>query len=206
MTLEAWALFCLVELALAANPGPSALVVVSQSLTRGGWAGIRAATGVLAANAIYFALAASGMLALHRVSAEVFGVLQWGGAAYLLWLGGRMIWRAGNAPPAGDGKATRRGGRPFWRGFVSQGANPNLLLYFTAVLPQFVEPTAPLAPQVAILAASSFAIELSVLSAYSSVSDRIGERGAPRWRAGLERLGGGLLLTAGAGLARIERE
>jgi homoserine/homoserine lactone efflux protein len=100
----------------------------------------------------------------------------------------------------------RGAGRPFWRGFVSQGANPNLLVYFTAILPQFIDANHPVAPQVALLACSSFVIEFSVLSASSVLSGRAGEAAAPRFHAWLERLGGGLLIGAAAGLARIERE
>ena len=91
-------------------------------------------------------------------------------------------------------------------GFVTQGANPNLLVYFTAILPQFIDANHPVAPQVALLACSSFVIEFSVLSAYSGLSGRAGEAAAPRFRAYLERLGGGLLIGAAAGLARIARE
>ena len=83
--------------------------------------------------------------------------------------------------------------------------NPNLLLYFTAILPQFIDPSFAVAPQVLVLACSSFVIELSVLVAYSSLSGRAGRATVPRFRAHLERFGGGLLIGAAVGLARIER-
>ena len=206
MTIEAWALFCLTELVLCINPGPSTFVVISQSLTRGPSAGVRATTGILAANAIYFALSASGLVALHALSAKAFSVIQWGGAAYLFWLGGSTIVRSFRAPAPPRPDAQGEGGRPFLRGFVTQGANPNLLIYFTAILPQFVNLDHPVAPQVALLACSSFAIEFSVLSAYSAAAGRAGKSAASRYRAALERVGGGLLIGAAAGLARIERE
>ena len=206
MTLEAWALFCLTEAVLCLNPGPSTLVVISQSLTRGPSAGIRATTGVLAANAIYFVLSASGLVALHALSAETFSIIKWAGAAYLVWLGVTMILRSFKSPVSSRALEPRGAGRPFWRGFVAQGANPNLLVYFTAILPQFIDANHPVAPQVALLACSSFVIEFSVLSAYSGLSGHVGEAAAPRFRVYLERLGGGLLIGAAAGLARIARE
>lgn len=206
MTIEAWALFCLTEAVLCINPGPSTFVVLSQSLTRGPAAGVRATSGVLAANAIYFALSASGLVALHALSAEAFSVIQWGGAAYLVWLGGKTILGSFRAPPPEPAPAPRASGRPFLRGFVTQGANPNLLVYFAAILPQFVNLELPVAPQIALLAASSFVIEFSMLSVYSAVAGRAGRAAAPRYRAVLERVGGGLLIGAAAGLARIERE
>ncbi len=206
MTLEAWALFCLTEFVLCLHPGPSALVVISQSLTAGTRSGIRATAGVLVANAFYFALSATGLVAVHSLSAEAFALIKWVGAGYLAWLGGSMLWRSFRRAPARVpvGAAPRNGA--FWRGFVTQGANPNLLIYFTAILPQFLDPSAPIASQVAILAVSSFVIEFTVLSVYSGMAGRAGVATAPRFHAYLERIGGGLLLGAAAGLARIEQE
>ena len=206
MTLEAWALFCMMETFLCLSPGPSALVVISQSLTRGPSAGVRATTGVVAANAIYFALSASGLVALHSLSAELFSVIKWCGAAYLAWLGVGIIVRSfkPSTSPTSSGPVTP--GSPFWRGFVTQGANPNLIVYFTAILPQFISLDHAVAPQIALLACSSFAIEFSVLSAYAALSGRAGESVAPRLRATIDRIGGGLLIGAAVGIAQIERE
>jgi threonine/homoserine/homoserine lactone efflux protein len=88
---------------------------------------------------------------------------------------------------------------------VTQGANPNLIVYFTAILPQFIDPKASLAWQILILAFTSFAIEFVVLSTYSAVSYRAGRRAAPHFRPVIERLGGGLLIGAAVGLARLRR-
>jgi homoserine/homoserine lactone efflux protein len=208
MTLEAWALFCVTEFLLCLNPGPSALLVLSLGLTRGRAAGLVAALGVLAANAVYFALSATGLVALHTLSAEAFTAIKWLGAAYLIWTGVRMVRRSfgrrreiDSAPVAGVSKR-----RSFAQGFVAQGANPNLLVYFTAILPQFIDPAAGVAGQVTILALSSCAIELAILSLYAILASRAGRGAAPRLRALIERLGGGLLIGAGAGLAALRRQ
>jgi len=207
MTLQAWALFCATEALLCLNPGPSALLVISLALTRGRAAGVRATAGVLAANALYFTISASGLVAVHRLSAEVFSVIKWAGALYLMWLGARMIVRSLRARSGGPPRAVPASGRrSFWQGFVTQGANPNLLVYFTAILPQFVDPLRPLPGQVAILAFSSLAIEFTVLTFYSALASRAGRRAAPRFRLLAERIGGGLLVAAGAGLASLRRE
>jgi threonine/homoserine/homoserine lactone efflux protein len=205
MTVEAWLFFCLTELVLCLNPGPSTLVVVSQSLTRGPAAGVRATSGVIAANAIYFAGSATGLIAIHSLSAEVFAVVKWCGAVYLAWLGLRLIRSSFQPPVAREPEATP-GGHAFWRGFVAQGANPNLLVYFAAILPQFIDPTHAVAPQVVLLACSSFLIESAVLSACAGLSGRAGQVAAPRFRRLLERAGGGLLIGAAAGLARLQHE
>jgi homoserine/homoserine lactone efflux protein len=206
MTVEAWLMFCATETVLCLNPGPSALLVVSVALTRGRAASAVATAGVLAANGAYFALSASGLVAVHGLSAEAFLAVKWAGATYLVWLGIRMIAGSFRSRPAAASPRTPPAGRSFWRGFVTQGANPNLLIYFTAILPQFVDPSEPLAAQIAILAGSSFAIEFAVLSAYAALALRAGRVAAPRARLVAERIGGGLLIAAGAGIARLERE
>jgi threonine/homoserine/homoserine lactone efflux protein len=206
VTFEAWALFCVTEILLCLNPGPSALLVISLGLTRGQVAGVLATLGVLAANAIYFSLSASGLGAVQSLSAETFLAIKWAGAAYLIWLGTRMVLRSFRAreaaPPRPAAPSTRRS---FWQGFLTQGANPNLLFYFTAILPQFVDTRRALPGQVAILAGSSFVIEFTVLSVYSALAFRAGRRAAPRFRLVVERLGGGLLVAAGAGLASLRQ-
>jgi homoserine/homoserine lactone efflux protein len=207
MTLAAWALFCLTETLLCLNPGPATLLVVSLALTRGQGAGVVAAAGVLAANAVYFALSASGLVAVHSLSASAFRAIRWAGAAYLIALGLRALLRS---LPAREHEAAApapaSAGRSFWQGLTTQGANPNLLVYFTSILPQFVDARRSLPGQVAILAASSFAIEFSVLSLYAALACRAGRRVAPRMRRTVERLGGALLIGAGAGLATLHRE
>lgn len=206
MKLETWAFFCVTETLLCLSPGPSALLVISLGMTRGQAAGILAALGVLAANAVYFGLLGTGLIAVNTISAEAFLVIKWIGAAYLIWLGLRMI--VGSFTRHADATAlpssTSRGGS-FWQGFVTQGAKPNLIVYFTAFLPQFIDPKQPLAWQILILALSSFTIEFIVLSIYSAISYRAGRRAAPRFRPLIERVGGSLLIGAAVGLARLRR-
>jgi homoserine/homoserine lactone efflux protein len=204
VSLQAWLLFCLTETLLCLHPGPAVLLVVSISMTRGRAQAFAASLGVLAANALYFGVSATGLVALLNLSSRGFLAIRWAGAGYLIWLGGRMLLRAprGDAG-AGETAAPAARGQAIWQGFVAQAANPSLLVYFTAILPQFVDATAPLAGQVAILAVSSFAIELGVLWAYAALSHRASHRAAPRHRHLLERFAGALLIAAGAGLATI---
>lgn len=207
MTLEAWALFCLTELLLCLKPGPACLVVVSLAVRRGRPAALAASGGVIGANATYFALSASGLAALIVSSSALFTAVRWAGAAYLIWLGARTLWRSFASRDEQPARlASISAQRSFWQGFVVQGANPGLLIYFTAILPQFVDAGAPLAPQVAILAFSSFAIELAVLWAYAALSAGAGRRAGSRFTIWSERAGGGLLIAAGAGLAALRRD
>ena len=204
MTIEAWLLFCAIEAVLCLKPGPSALVVMSLAASGGRAKGIEATAGVIAANAAYFIAAATGLIAVHTLSVEVFSLIKWTGAGYLIWLGVRAIWLSFR--PVRDLVATAGSSRrPFWRGLVVQGANPNLLVYFGAILPQFVDPNSAVAPQVAILAISSFVIEFAILSGYSVLLGELGRRALTNYRVLLDRLGGILLIAAAAGVASLSR-
>jgi threonine/homoserine/homoserine lactone efflux protein len=124
-------------------------------------------------------------------------VLAWLGAAYLAWLGLKSLaeaWRPGEAPHA----AGVRGGRSAFRdGFVVQISNPKALLFTTAVLPPFIDPTRPLAPQFLLFAAVGIGGDIAVMTAYglggAAIAHRMTE---PRFRQGFAAFTGLLLLSA----------
>lgn len=210
MSLETWLLFCLTETVLCFTPGPAVMLVVSRSLARGAEAGVRASLGILAANSMYFVLSATSLGAILLASWDLFFLIKWLGAAYLMWLGARMI--LSTFTPGARRRVTREGapgagrGSFFSQGFLTQGANPKALVFFSAILPQFIDPAGPVAAQVTILGASSVLIELAVLSIYvGACRSARGWARHPRFAAHAERLGGLLLIGAGAQLAAIRR-
>jgi homoserine/homoserine lactone efflux protein len=208
MTVETWLLFCVTETVLCFTPGPAVLTVVSLALTTGAGAGIGASLGILAANAFYFVLSATGIGAVLLASYELFFLIKWVGAAYLVGLGLRMLVSRANAFEAAReaAPATRRSLRPFTHGVVTQGANPKALVFFTALLPQFIHPDNAIPLQVAILAVSSILIELVVLCVYVALCYQArGLMHRPGFATSLHRAGGALLIGAGAGLATMRR-
>ena len=202
MALELWLAFCATEAVLCFTPGPAVLFVVSCAMTRGARAGLAAALGILAGNTFYFALAATGIAAVIVASSWLFSVLKWAGAAYLVWLGLRMLLRRASAAPA-PSLAPQRTRRSLVRGFVVQTANPKALVFFVALLPQFIDPAAPVGRQILILGASSLLIELAVLALYVALAVRTRQLAGARWSGSLERVGGGFLVAAGARLALL---
>lgn len=198
MPIELWIAFCLTEAVLCFTPGPAVLLVVSYALSGGRREGMGAALGVLAANTLYFALSAAGVGALLLASNELFTALKWAGAGYLIWLGLRMLLRPSGAPEAVAAPAQ---GRAFWKGLVLQGANPKALVFFVALLPQFLSPSHPLATQLVVLGVSSVLIELAALALYATLVARAGQYAGDRLRGPLERVGGAFLVAAGAKLA-----
>jgi len=202
VTLQSWLFFCATATVLCFTPGPAVLLVVSQSLTRGARAGLGASLGILATNAFYYCLSATGIGAFILASWNLFFLLKWLGAAYLVWLGLRMLFGqttvAGAPPPQSLA--------PFAHGLMTQGSNPKAFVFFTALLPQFIDPAGGVAAQVAILGVSELAIELGVLALYVAVCQRArGMVQRPTFATSLNRVGGVLLLGAGARLATMRR-
>src|SRR5262245_4956774 len=207
MAFEVWLTFVVTEAALCLTPGPAVLLVISQGLTRGSGASGLASLGILAANLIYFGVSATGLAAVLLASYEVFALIRWVGAAYLIWLGVKAFRGRSPALCVATGPAMpahRR--RIFLNGFVLQMANPKALVFFTALLPQFIDPAQALPMQVAVLAATSVMMELIILLGYGAVAARASVIAVrPRFAALANRLAGSMLIAAGLGLARARR-
>jgi threonine/homoserine/homoserine lactone efflux protein len=140
-------------------------------------------------------------------SYELFSIIRWVGAAYLIWLG--ITAFIGKSPvlsvtPAAGLPVRRR--RIFLNGFVLQASNPKALVFFTALLPQFIDPSGSLAGQVTILAVTSVVIEFFVLLGYGALAGRLtGLARRPRFSTIANRVAGSMLIAAGVGMARLRR-
>lgn len=194
-------LFATTELLLSMSPGPAVLLVVSQGIRRGFRSSTRGAAGILTGNAIYFALSAAGLGALLLASKRVFDVLQIAGAAYLVLLGLKMLIRPGRVDEDRAVTNDREAGS-FVQGLLTQLANPKAIVFFTALLPQFVDPTRAVAMQFVVLGVISIAVELPVLLLYGFAADR-GRARYGKHAPLFERLAGACLIAAGAKLAAM---
>jgi homoserine/homoserine lactone efflux protein len=206
MSVETWLLFCLTEMVLSFTPGPAVLLVISLALTRGASHGLRGSLGILSANALYFVISATSLGAVLLASWELFTVIKWIGAGYLIWRGVRMLTSSKTRRLETLADSDPRGGTArlgaFAYGFLTQGANPKALVFFAAILPQFINPRGAVGLQLAILGVSSIVIELAVLSMYVAVCHYAqGLTDHSRYAVRLERVGGALLIGAGARLA-----
>jgi len=202
MSARTWLLFALTEVALCLSPGPAVLLVVSRALALGTRASIWSNLGILAGNAMYFALTAAGLGVVLLASHELFTIVEWTGAAYLIWLGIAALRGRGRHAPA----AVPAPGRAFASGFVLQAANPKALVFFAALLPQFIDPTGPIGAQVALLGITSMVIEFLVLLGYGLLAARMGMLSArPRFARLADRVAGALLIAAGVTTAAIRK-
>jgi homoserine/homoserine lactone efflux protein len=203
MTAQTWFLFCITELILCLIPGPAVLFVLSTALRRGFSCASTAAGGILASNTFYFALSASGIAAVIVASHAVFDAIKWLGAAYLIWLGVRMVFSRAAPHTDATGAASEIRDRVFLRAFVVQSSNPKSLIFFVALLPQFISPTLSVPRQILILGITSILIEFAVLSGYAAIASRARNVAGTRFSQSLERMGGAMLIAAGARLAWI---
>jgi threonine/homoserine/homoserine lactone efflux protein len=141
-------LFVLAGVLLNLTPGPDVLYIVSNAIRRGGKAGVVAGAGVSAGCFVHIFAAAVGVSALLAASATAFTVLKWAGAAYLLYVGVRLLvakpgeqrWGYAEAPPPAYGQPTGSLWSVFRGGFLTNALNPKVAIFFLAFVPQFIAP------------------------------------------------------------------
>lgn len=128
------------------TPGPDVLYIVSHSLRSGARAGVVAGLGITAGCFVHIFAAALGVGALLAASAMAFNALKWLGAAYLFYVGVKLLLSRAGAPllPAAAtvpaGPASTDGWRVFTGGFWTNAINPKVAIFFLAFVPQFIAP------------------------------------------------------------------
>ena len=208
MSLKLILVFAVTEFLLSLTPGPAVMLVISQGLKHGFRPSARGVAGILAGNAVYFALSALGLGALLLASATLFTALKWAGVAYLIYVGLKMLLTK-SADGDAEGApviAPQRSLKLFSQGLLTQLSNPKALIFFTALLPQFITPGDSVFGQFLVLGLVSISVELPVLLAYGWLAER-GQRLIPRGRLSTlpDRIAGAFLICAGVGLAAVKR-
>ena len=146
MNWHLFAGFLLITIVLLLTPGPIVTLVISTAATRGVRAGLVTVAGTSTGNAVLLAAIALGLNWVLGHAVYLFELLRWAGAAYLIWLGVRAWRRAGRPRQLTSGNHVH-----FWQGFLVALSNPKTLAFFTAFLPQFVDPARPAARQLAVM-------------------------------------------------------
>jgi homoserine/homoserine lactone efflux protein len=207
MTWQIWLFFVLTEAILSMTPGPAVLYVLSQAIRRGPAKSIWASGGILSANAMYFVLSATSLGAVIMASYKLFFVVKWMGAAYLVYLGLLSFFGKSSMRSLPESNGDYRSGRRILRdGFFLQAANPKALLFFTAILPQFIDAHHNVAFQIMVLGISSIMVEFAILFVYGQLAGRaLSTARSPRFEKLTNRVAGSLLIGAGVGLAGLRR-
>jgi threonine/homoserine/homoserine lactone efflux protein len=182
---------------LASAPGPANLFSIANGAEKGRRAVVDGVVGMNLATVVWFAAAALGLGALIAAFPAVFKLLAWIGAAYVGWLGLKALiaaWRGSGGPTHA---LIRTGRSPFLDGFMVQIANPKILLFFTAVLPPFLDLKRPFLAQLAVFATTTILLDVCTMTGYGLGGAMLAERmNEPRFRRGFSLFVGVLLVSA----------
>lgn len=198
--------YCLAVAVLVLLPGPVVTLVVANSLSHGSRAGLAAVVGASVGNAILLVGTAIGLLAFFRWLSEVFALVRWGGALYLIWLGIRA-WRSHGAPaPAGAQALPRSLRLVFYQGFIVALTNPKAIVFYIAFLPQFIDARLSTGPQLVVMIVTMIVMALASDSAYALLASRLSSWLTTPARRRLQgRISGVLLIGVGCGLLLARR-
>ena len=197
MPLEIFLTFLGACTLLFLKPGPAMSVIVANSAGYGVRGGLVSVAGNIAGFVLLVGIVVLGLAWIAEVMRTWFNWIRLGGALYLVWLGISRLRNAGTVSAYGDNPT----GKLFRDGFLVAVANPEVILFLAAFLPPFVDPSRPVAPQLALLAAaflivSAIAGILLALLAGQARNFLSGER--LKW---IDTASGGLLVIAGLWLA-----
>ncbi|SFT80273.1 LysE family translocator [Sedimentitalea nanhaiensis] len=207
MPLDLWLTFVAASTALLLIPGPTVLLVLSYALSKGRGVAVASATGVALGDLIAMSASLAGLGALVAASATLFVALKWVGAAYLVWLGVRLLRSAPSTGRNAVSAAPDVGARAvFSHAAAVTALNPKSIAFFIAFVPQFLRPELALLPQFAILIATFVALAWLNALAYALLADRLRRTiGRPGVIAGLTRTGGATLIGMGIATALLRR-
>lgn len=197
MSFEIWTLYVATVLALMSTPGPSQLLMLSNSGAHGFGRALFTAAGDLSANALQMLAAGLGLAALIAASGAALSFIKWAGVVYLIWLGIRMIRRAKPDDPHLSAKRPAVSLQSLWmQGFFTSAANPKAVVFFAALFPQFISDGTAFWPQFLILSVTYIVMDGLFLSAYGISASWIAARFKGRARVWIERLGGSFMIVA----------
>jgi threonine/homoserine/homoserine lactone efflux protein len=198
MSIEAYLAFCLAAFVIIIVPGPTVTVVIANSLRYGSRAGLLNVLGTQAGLLVWMAVAVFGLASAIKLMGWWFDVLRIAGAAYLVYLGIKLLRAKGELLTAT--KEAPKGGF-FLQGFVVILSNPKVLLVFGALIPQFIDPTRDFVHQLVFLGATFMVIATIFDGLYALLAGRAGNWLSKRRvrfvevASGLSLIGGGVWLA-----------
>ncbi len=194
MSFDIWITYVATVLLLMSTPGPSQLLMLSNSAANGLGRGLFTAAGDLTANLLQMLAAGLGLAALIATSGSALAVIKWLGVAYLVFLGIRSIMMAKRTAATDAVRASRKA---LWmQGFITSAANPKAVVFFAALFPLFIDGALPFWSQFAILSVTYLTIDGLFLTAYGASASWLAKRLQGTARIWLDRAGGGFMILA----------
>ena len=207
MALDTWLAFFLASWIISLSPGAGAIASMSSGLQYGFVRGYWNAIGLQIGLAMQIAVVAGGLGAILAASSTAFYAIKWFGVAYLVYLAVKQ-WRALPMDMTDDA-AVRPIGKPMammFRGFLVNASNPKALVFMLAVLPQFVNPQAPLLIQYLILGATMISVDMIVMAGYTGLASKVLRLlRTPKQQKRMNRTFAGLFVGAAGFLASLHR-
>lgn len=207
MALDTWLAFFLASWIISLSPGAGAIASMSSGLQYGFLRGYWNAIGLQLGLAMQIAVVAFGLGAILATSSAAFYVIKWFGVAYLVYLAVKQ-WRALPMDMTDDA-AVRPIGKPMammFRGFLVNASNPKALVFMLAVLPQFVNPQAPLLSQYLIIGATMICVDMIVMAGYTGLASKVLRLlRTPKQQKRMNRTFAGLFVGAAGFLASLHR-
>jgi homoserine/homoserine lactone efflux protein len=199
--MNTWLNFALVALVLTLIPGPAFITVLTTALRRGSKPGAYATAGIVVGDAVYFFLTAIGLGSLLATSFWTFTIIKWLGIAYLVYLGVSSLFFPNNSLIAAD-KHSVSGRSSFITALMVQLANPKMMVFLAALVPQFLDPAHPIAPQLAVMGATLMLSDTIVYLLLSMLAARVRPfLASPRATRIVSRVSGVAMLGAAARVA-----
>ena len=207
MTLEIWLTFIAASSVLLLIPGPTILLVLSYSLSHGRSVAIATVAGVALGDLLAMTISLVGLGALVLASAQLFNVLKWLGAIYLIFLGIQLLRSAENITIDRTVTVAQTTSKSvFSHAAIVTLLNPKSIVFFIAFVPQFVNIEQPLIPQFIILIITFVSLAAINALAYAILADHLRQRiSRPNVLPRLTRLGGCTLILMGLLTALYKR-
>jgi threonine/homoserine/homoserine lactone efflux protein len=200
MSLQLYIAFVAACIALALLPGPVVTLVIANGLRHGTRAALTNLAGVQLGLAVMIGIVAVGLTSLMATMGYWFDWVRFAGAAYLVWLGVKLIRFPVEGVNADEPPAPPRGGF-FLQGFFVLLSNPKVLVFFGAFLPQFMDMDRDHASQVALLGVTFMVIAGMTDAIYALLAGRARTFFSARRTRALSRISGGFMIGGGIWLA-----
>jgi homoserine/homoserine lactone efflux protein len=202
MNWQLFSAFLVITVVLFLTPGPIVTLVITTGARSGARAALTTVAGATTGNAVLIACIAFGLSWIIKTSVEIFDILRWVGAGYLVWLG-IQAWRHAGTKTAA---VAPRGHVHAWRGFIVAITNPKTIAFFTAFLPQFIDPALPAERQLLVMCVVSVLMGGALDSCWG-VAASCGRAWfmKPHHNKLLDRISGAVLIGGGIWLSLVRR-
>jgi homoserine/homoserine lactone efflux protein len=208
MELKIWLIYLITEFLLSITPGPAVMLVSAQGFKYGARPSYFGSLGISSGNLMYFILSSLGLGAIILSAGNLFKYIKIGGAIYLIGCGLLMIYNSFKDHPVIDNRIEQyqNNFKSYLQGFVTQASNPKAIIFFVALLPQFINQSKNVTIQFTILALTTIIMETIILMFYGWIAAKgkkmIGQNSKiSKWK---DRFAGSILIGLGINLIFIK--